>query len=213
MYNILIPIKQHSQRVPNKNFKIFKGKKLYQYVLEKYKKQKNVNLCVDTDSLQIQNYCLNNGIDFIKRKKNLCGHKVSMVEIIKNYLLERKIVGYFCQTHITTPFLEFNTIKKAYKHLKEYDCVVSCDYVYNRFWVKKNKHYQPINHDSKKLSQTQDLNPLIMENSCFYILKSDLFLKYNSRIYKNVFFHEVKLPENLDIDTKEDWKLIQNVNI
>lgn len=213
MYHIFIPIKQHSQRVPNKNFKIFKGKKLYQYVLDKYKEQKNVKLCIDTDSLEIQNYCLNNCIDFIKRKKHLIGHKISVVDLIKNYLIEKNIKGDFCQMHITTPYLELSTIKKAYKLLKKYNCVVGCNYIYNRFWIKTNKGYHALNHSPKKLLQTQDLNPVIMENSCFYIMKSDLFLKSNSRICKNPFFYEVKFPQNLDIDTKNDWKIISNVNI
>jgi CMP-N-acetylneuraminic acid synthetase len=212
-YQIFIPIKQKSQRVPNKNFKLFRNKKLYKYVLENFKKQKNAQICVDTDSSEIQEYCAENKIDFIKRKNYLRGHKVSVLDIIKNYIIEKNITGHFCQTHITNPFLEFSTIKKAYKFLDKYDCVVGSNYFYNRFWEKDNNIYKPINHNPKELIQTQDLSPLIMENSCFYILDAKLFLLNNSRVYKKTYFYELKFPENLDIDTKEDWKLISNVDI
>jgi CMP-N-acetylneuraminic acid synthetase len=213
MYKIFIPIKQQSQRVPNKNFRLFKNKKLYQYVLEKFNKDKSIKLCIDTDSKEIQEYCFENKIDFIKRKKHLCGHKISVVDIIKNYIVEKNITGNFCQTHITTPFLRISTIKKAYNFLNTHDCVIGSSYFYNRFWKKDKKAYVPINHDPNELVQTQDLPPLIMENSCFYILNSKLFLLNNNRTCQNPYFYEVKLPESLDIDTNEDWNLISNVNI
>jgi CMP-N-acetylneuraminic acid synthetase len=207
---LFIPIKQKSQRFPNKNFKIYRNKKLYQYVIEKYKKFDG-SICVDTDSKEIIEYCKYKKIDFIKRKPDLVGHDISVVDLIKNYIIEKNITGYLCQVHVTNPLLEYETIKNAYCFLKKYDCVVGANYIYNRFWIKNEFNYKPINHNPKKLIQTQDLKPLIVENSCFYILDSDFLLSNNTRIGNNPFFYEVKYPENIDIDTEEDWKLLLNV--
>ena len=51
---IFIPIKQNSQRVPKKNFRVFKSAPLYKHVLRKFNKH---NVFVDTDSQQILEEC------------------------------------------------------------------------------------------------------------------------------------------------------------
>ena len=50
--NIFIPIKHISQRVPNKNFRIFNGEPLYKHTLLKFL---DCNVFVDTDSEEIKN--------------------------------------------------------------------------------------------------------------------------------------------------------------
>ena len=47
MRNIFIPIKENSNRVPNKNFRAFGSKSLYEHTLDKLT---DFNVFVDTDS-------------------------------------------------------------------------------------------------------------------------------------------------------------------
>ena len=50
MNNIFIPIKEHSERVPNKNFRLFGDKPLYQHTIDKLS---DFNVFVDTDSIHL----------------------------------------------------------------------------------------------------------------------------------------------------------------
>ena len=59
-----------------------------------------------------------------------------------------------------------------------------------------------------KLEQTQDLPKYYEENSAFYIFQPNILLKTGNRIGQNPFFYELREPENLDIDTEEDWKKV-----
>jgi CMP-N-acetylneuraminic acid synthetase len=52
----LIPIKEHSERVKNKNFKLFTGKPLYHHILETLEHTYAVDeVIINTDSLVVKN--------------------------------------------------------------------------------------------------------------------------------------------------------------
>ena len=59
----IIPIKSHSERVKNKNFKKIGKKPLYKFMLEKVVKCNFDENYVDTDSNEIKEYCKDLGWD------------------------------------------------------------------------------------------------------------------------------------------------------
>lgn len=205
---IFIPIKKNSQRVIGKNFRKFNGIELYKYVINNFNKL-GYDIYVDTDSDEIFEFYKNSNINVVKRDKSLIGDDVSVVDLIKDLIIKNNINDYICQLHVTSPLLNIKTIKDAKKHLNKFDSVTGCDIIYNRFWKKEGDTYNPVNHDPNLLIQTQDLTPLYLENSTFYIFHSRDILITNQRISKNNHFYEVKYPENLDIDTEDDWDLIK----
>ena len=66
----IIPIKQNSQRVKNKNFKKINNIPLYELTLKKLKKCNFDEVYVDTDSDEIKKYCVKNKINIIHRLKS-----------------------------------------------------------------------------------------------------------------------------------------------
>jgi len=212
---IFIPIKQESQRVPNKNFRNFKNEFLYVHTLLKFKEH---DIFVDTDSYEILYNCEHderlNHVYAYPRKKELIGHKTSVCDLIENFINEFKINNEtICQLHVTTPLLLQNSINNAL-NLKingNYDSVVSCNKIQSRLWTKEEYGYLPVNHNPLKLEQTQDLRSIYEENSAFYIFNSDNFLKTKSRIGLNPLFYEMCFPENLDIDYESDWDILQKL--
>lgn len=210
---IFIPIKEVSQRVPNKNFRLINGIPLYKHFLYKLN---DYQVYVDTDSQKIiENIKKDLNLKHVKvyrRKKELEGHAVSVCDLIKNFInmynVENKNI---CQLHVTSPFLDMSTIKKASKKMLKYDSVVSCNVYQNRLWRKETYGYAPINHNPLKLEQTQDLPEYYEENSLFYIFNSNYFIKTNSRIGINPYFYACNHPENIDIDTEDDWKLVTSI--
>lgn len=206
---IFIPIKKNSQRVPGKNFREFKGKKLFSYVIDNLLSLE-FDIYIDTDSDEVIDYYVNNNkVKLINRKESLIGDDVSVVKLIKNCIEEYEINDYILQTHVTSPLLCPLSIKDAIQYLDKYDSVTGCDILYNRFWGKKDNNYHPLNHNPDELKQTQDLEPLYLENSAFYIFHSSNIIKKNKRISENNYFYEVKYPQNLDIDNESDWDLIK----
>jgi len=203
-----IPIKHVSQRVPNKNFRIFCNEPLYKHTLLKLK---NHIVFVDTDSKEIINEISKDPrmkhVSVYKRNSLLVGNRISVCDLIKDFVTRFDIKESITQIHITSPFLEIETLEKAYSKLKVHDSVVSCNEIRSRLWRKEQYGFCPVNHNPLKMEQTQDLPCLYEENSAFYMFYPDTIKTTGNRIGKNPKFYKINYPENLDIDTEEDWQI------
>jgi len=207
---IYIPIKENSQRVPQKNFREFKGKPLWEHTIDKLKGYKVV---VDTDSETIIESCKSKEwVVTYKRPKKLRGDKVSVVDLIKNYFDKNPTKEIIVQLHVTSPFFDVKHLEEVQKQIRlyNYDSVFSVDVIQNRFWRDEKYGLVPINHNPMKLEQTQDLPKYYMENSYLYAFKQSV-LKFGNRIGKNPKQIEIEFPYNLDIDTEKDWNLIKTL--
>ena len=113
----ILPMKAHSERVKDKNFKLLKGKPLYEWVLDTLLSCKEIDLIIiNTDAEKIiKNLPYKSKKILIReRAKELCGDLVSMNKIIYDDLtnVDAKI---YLMTHATNPFLSKTTIQKAYR--------------------------------------------------------------------------------------------------
>tara|TARA_R110002072_G_scaffold215571_1_gene372682 strand:+ start:3290 stop:3937 length:648 start_codon:yes stop_codon:yes gene_type:complete len=208
---IFVPIKENSQRVKNKNFREINSETLYERLIQKFS---NYEIYIDTDSERVfQETLVYDNVTPYYRDKNLIGDEVSVCDLISNFIKKFNISGNVCQLHVTSPFIQAKTIDNATMILNNgYDSIVSCNTIQSRFWKKEEYGYCPVNHNPIKLEQTQDLPELYEENSCFYMFDAENFLKTSNRIGKNPFFYDVSFPENIDIDTETDWKLVEELS-
>lgn len=215
--NILIPMKGHSERIPNKNLKLFLGKPLYHYVLKEVLKSMYVRtIHVNTDSKLIADDIKSNfkDVNCIMRPLNLVGDFVSMNKIIEFDLsqIEGEI---FFQTHSTNPLLKKETIDKAIEKYFEriennkYDSLFSVTRFQTRFYWKTG---EPVNHNPNELIRTQDLPIMYEENSNFYIFSRDSFnANEKKRIGKRPFLFEMDKIEATDIDKPEDFIIAEKL--
>ncbi|KPJ56698.1 acylneuraminate cytidylyltransferase [Parcubacteria bacterium DG_74_2] len=209
----LVPIKAHSERVPNKNIRSFAGKPLYYYILNSLLQNKYIQkIYVNTDSKIISRDVprISKKIKIIERPKKLRGDYVSMNNIIAHDLsqIDNK---YFLQTHTTNPLLTAKTINKAIEiffGLKNHDSLFSVTKLQTRLYDKK---WRAINHNPNKLIRTQDLLPIYEENSNLYIFSKDSFEKQHNRIGEKPYLFEINKLEAMDIDTEEDFKIAETI--
>lgn len=209
---IYIPIKHNSQRVYRKNFRRFDKEPLFKNTLLKYSSHK---VYVDTDSQEI-NDLINadkrlSHVTVFDRRENLRGDKISVCDLIRDFIIRFDIKEPVTQIHVTSPFLKEETVSAAFKYLSDYDSVVSCNAHNSRFWRKESYGYCPLNHNPVKMEQTQDLPTLYEENSAFYIFKPEVILELNSRIGKQPCFYPIDRIESTDIDTEDDWDFALNL--
>jgi CMP-N-acetylneuraminic acid synthetase len=210
----LLPMKGHSERVPNKNMRDFNDRPLYHAIMHTLLKSKYIEkVVIDTDSEIIKEDAkknFDNSVIIIDRPKEIQGGDVSM-NVIINYDLSQLDGDYFLQTHSTNPLLRVETLDKAIKtyfeNLNKYDSLFSVTRVQTRFY---DKNANPINHNSKELLRTQDLEPLYEENSNFYIFSKESFKNAgNRRIGLKPQIFEVNKLESVDIDEPEDFILAE----
>jgi len=208
----LVPMRHHSQRVPNKNFRDLAGKPLFHYIIDTLLECPEINrIVVNTDSQPIQKDIAQNykEVTVLVRPLELCADDVSMNEILL-YDTEHVPGDLYLQTHSTNPLLRAATISKAIREftarMSEYDSLFSVTRVQTRFW---DQFTRPINHDPDVLIQTQDLPPIYEENSCIYIFTADNLRQRRTRIGKKPLMFETPVQEALDIDEETDFQLAE----
>ena len=212
----LLPMKGNSERVPNKNMKLFNGRPLYCYILDRLLESSIIsNVIINTDSSKLKDDILQkykSKVKIIDRPNEICGDYISMNKIIehdiKNY--DKEI---FIQTHSTNPLLQKETLDSALIKMFEliqnetHDSIFSVTKTQKRFY---NQDITPMNHDPQMLV-TQHLKPIFEENSCFYIFTKKSFLFSNNRIGKKPYMFEIDKIEATDIDDPEDFIIAETL--
>lgn len=210
----LLPMKGNSERVPNKNMRVFDGSPLYHAIAKTLLASKYIDkVAIDTDSNTIANDAkkhFGDKVIIIDRPKEIQGDFVSMNDIIA-YDLSQLNSMHFMQTHSTNPLVKTDTINRAiecyFENLETYDSLFGVTKLQTRLYDKNAK---PINHNPQELLRTQDLEPLYEENSNFYIFSRTSFQNAQSkRIGLKPQIFEVTKLEAIDIDEPEDFTLAE----
>lgn len=204
----LVPMKGNSERVPNKNLKIFNGRPLYHLIVNSLLKSKYIDeVIINTDSDKISENVRENftNVRVIKRPKELHGDFVSMNKII-DYDLSNSDGEIYLQTHSTNPLLKTETIDNALeafiKNRGTFDSVFSVTKLQTRLYDKNGVAF---NHNPDELIRTQDLDPLYEENSNFFIFTKESFKKVNARIGISPKMFPMDKIEAIDIDEPQDF--------
>ena len=209
----LLPMKAHSERVPNKNIENFCGRPLYHTVLSALLQSEYIDkVIINTDNDIIKEDALKNfeRVVIVDRPKEIQGDFVSMNDIIA-YDLKQTEGEHFLQTHSTNPLLRPLTIDLAietyFKNLNQFDSLFSVTRLQTRLYWKDGS---PVNHNPDELLRTQDLPPVYEENSNFYIFSKKSFVDAGeSRIGLKPQMFEINKLEAVDIDEPEDWEIAE----
>jgi CMP-N-acetylneuraminic acid synthetase len=207
----LVPMKEHSERVPNKNIRDFCGKPLYHHILTSLEACPYISqIYIDTDSSFIANEAPKHfDVQIIDRPMELRSDFTPTNEIILYDL--SKIKGeYFLQTHSTNPLLRSETITRAIEkflhNLPKYDSLFSVTRLQTRLWDANGR---PINHDPGILLRTQDLPPIYEENSNMYIFTRDTLEARRNRLGERPLMFEIDPLEAYDIDEELDFQIAE----
>jgi CMP-N-acetylneuraminic acid synthetase len=207
----LVPMKHHSQRVPEKNYREIAGKPLFHYILQTLEQVPEIDLiCVDTDSIVIKQGILESfpAVKVIDRPLDLRADEIPMNRIIEH---DMSLIGaeVYLQTHSTNPLLKPQTISKAIDHYlknqNQHDSLFSVTRLQTRLYNQQGK---ALNHNPAELLQTQDLPPIFEENSCIYIFTEQGMIKSGHRIGNSPIMFEIDDAEAWDIDTLFDLQIV-----
>jgi N-acylneuraminate cytidylyltransferase len=215
MITALLPMKGHSERVPNKNMKPFAGMPLYHAIARTLSSCANISeILINTDSNIIAEDALLHfpKVRIIQRPVHLQGDFIPMNSII-GYDLDQSESDHFLQTHSTNPLLCASSIDKAieqyYAMLEKQDSLFSVTRLQTRLYREDGS---AINHNPDELLRTQDLPPVYEENSCFYIFsKSSFRAAGTKRIGRKPFMFELEKLEAVDIDEPADFVIAETL--
>lgn len=207
----LVPMKAESERVPQKNIRLFNGKPLYFHIIRALLDCPLVDeVVVNTDSQVLMDEIPRTfeRVTVIPRPVDLCGNRVPMNDILLHDV-ECVEADWYVQTHATNPLLRTETITAAIESMlssADHDSMFSVTPVLSRFWDSSGK---PINHDPKVLLRTQDLDPIYEENSNLYIFRAQTLKRLKSRIGERPLMFPIPREEAWDIDEELDFQVAE----
>ncbi len=210
--NIVIPVKKTSDRVKNKNFRVFhKKKSLFQLLIQKLQKSKYVkNIFISSNKTSIEKEVNSIGCKFIYREDKYCNNVIPWSEMIYHTVnsLPIDMEDDLAWCHTTTPLFDRydDAFKTYFKNLKSKNDGLVVVSSFNEFIVNENK--KPINYSWGPWHQySQNLEKLYTITGTMFASKKLNFLKNRYVISKNPLFYEISRYESLDIDDNYDFEL------
>ena len=212
----VIPARGGSKRILGKNIKIFNGKPIIAYSIEAaFKSNCFDQVIVSTDDDKIAEVAKKYGaqVPFV-RPDELSNDYVGTIPVIKHAIewMEDNInpIEHVCCLYATAPFIQSQTISKAYQQLKD----LRADYCFSvtSFSFPIQRAIKIVQGDKVNMfypehfnTRSQDLEEAYHDAGQFYWGKAQAF-KDESPLFSEVATPYV-LPRYLvqDIDTMEDW--------
>ena len=201
----IIPMKLNNSRLPQKNTKSFtNGEPLCSYILKTLLTIDKIDeVYVYCSNEAIKNY-LPEGVKYLKRSKSLDTDQTKMNEVLKAFA-EDVPADIYVMTHTTAPFISAQSIEKGIEAVASgmNDSSFSAKKLQDFLW----KGGTPFNYSLENIPRTQDLEPLYMETSGFYIYEAYVIKELGRRIGQTPYVVEVSEIEAIDIDEKEDFEI------
>jgi CMP-N-acetylneuraminic acid synthetase len=207
----LVPMRHHSERVPEKNYRIVAGRPLYAYILDTLLRCPEVGrIVVDTDSPTIRAGIADQfpSVEVLERPEHLRAGEAPMNEILWHDV-QAVPAEIYLQTHSTNPLLRAETLSAAIQAFRtdgEHDSLFGVSRLHTRLWAVDGR---PLNHDPGLLLRTQDLPPVYEENSCLYIFRRAGFLEHRNRIGRTPRLWEIDRIEAWDVDDEVDLQVAE----
>jgi CMP-N-acetylneuraminic acid synthetase len=211
----LLPMKGHSERVPNKNFRRLGGRPLFRWMLDTLLEVPGIaKVVINTDAgNRVLQHGLGNDERVVirDRRAEICGDLVSMNRVIEDDVRSVPADRYL-MTHTTNPLLSAGTVARAMEEFDRRIADASADSLFSVTRIQ-TRFYRadgsPINHDPDNLIRTQDLEPWFEEKSCVYLFTRESFAAAGARIGRHPALFETPRLESVDIDTEDDWRLVE----
>ena len=213
----VIPARGGSKRIPRKNIKEFNGKPIIAYSIETALKSNCFEkVIVSTDDTEIAEVAKKYGaqVPFI-RPTELSNDYAGTIPVIKHTIewLEghNNTIDNVCCLYATAPFVQADSIRKAYKKMKQEKadyCFTVTSFAFpiqraikitaeNRIEMFYPEHFE---------TRSQDLEESYHDAGQFYWGKAEAFKQQKPLFSKSATPYI--LPRYLvqDIDTHEDWR-------
>lgn len=210
----IVPMRHSSSRVLGKNYRPLAGKPLYRHVVESLLAANRVTeVVIDTDSDLLWEDAASHfpGVRLLERPPHLADEMVSMNDVLLN-TVKHVEADIYLQTHSTNPLLRPSSIDAAIDAFvegrPEHDSLFTVTPVHKRFWTSDGK---PVNHDPDRLLRTQDLPPIMEENSCLYIFEREVLEARRNRLGARPLLFPLDAEEAFDIDEELDLLVVGGI--
>ena len=203
-----VPIRLNSQRVEGKNLRELGGRPMMTYLLESLVAAENIDeVYVYCSNPVVESY-LPDGVEFLRRSESL-DQNTTLGREIYDAFTQQVEADIYILAHATSPFIRTSTIEQAVAAVEsgEHDSAFSAEKIQTFTWWQG----KPLNYSIESVPRTQDLEPIYIETSAFFVFVRDLWCREHRRIGKKPYIAVTDRIESMDIDNPDDFKLAEAI--
>lgn len=200
-------IKLNSERVPHKNTQPIGSKPLCYHILDTALQVKGIDeVYVYCSDEEVTKY-IPSGAKFLRRDAWLDGNEIRAKDTYTAFIHDVDDADVYIAMCTTSPFTEKATLENALNKVlyEGYDSAFTAKRMQTFAWYQG----QPINYKLSEVPRTQDMEPVFIETSAFFVFKKEIWTEHGRRIGFHPYIQEVGDVEAIDIDTMEDLKFAQ----
>jgi|TARA_B100000287_G_scaffold432825_1_gene493057 N-acylneuraminate cytidylyltransferase len=205
----IIPVREGSQRVKNKNIKPFAGKTLLELKIETLKKVDGLDeIIVTSDSLVMLDMAKKLDVTTHLRDDYYASNEVNNSDFMYN-LATITDSEYIMYSPCTSPLLSSETITECIYKFRNSDveCICTVTSQKHHMWLEG----KPLNYDPKNSPNSQNLPDIYSMNYGCCILSKEDMLEMRNVVTMNPTFHITDEIESIDIDTEFDFMVAEFV--
>jgi CMP-N-acetylneuraminic acid synthetase len=199
-----VPMKMANERLPNKHFLPLAGRPLLVHVFESLLRVDGLSAIYAWTSDASAQQHLPQGVTFVKRDQRFDGREVKGLELFNGFAADVPADLYLL-AHATAPFLQPATMRRGLDGVLsgEHDSALSVRRIQTYCWHRG----RPVNYEPTDIMRTQDLQPVFVETSGFYVYSREDISRRHRRIGDRPLFVEVSEWEAIDIDWPQDYEM------
>ena len=209
----LVPVREDSERVKNKNFKPFVDDKSLLELKIDHLRQSNCfdHIYVSSDSEKVKKLAIDNGVEYLPRASEMCQSHVIWADVVEHIMGTIPGDPIVTWALTTSPLFRnySNALKKFIDCDGEYDSLVS---VLPKKSFFLNKYGKGINYNlgywhpySQQLETYYEVT-----GACYIGRKSDM-AKWKYWFGIKPYLFEVSVRESIDVDTLDDFQFARDI--
>ena len=203
-----VPIRLNSKRVESKNLRLLAGKPLMCYVMKTLVSVPSIDevYCYCSDGGVVP--LLPEGVRFLRRDKLLDSDQ-TLGQDIYDAFVSQVDADIYVLAHATSPFVRATTVAEALSHVVDgsHDSAFSVERMQTFAWYEG----RPLNYRLSDIPRTQDIEPVYVETSAFFIFRRQVWTKMHQRIGRSPYMAVVDRVEGVDIDWPEDFEFAERI--
>ena len=203
-----VPIRLNSRRVAGKNLRLPGGRPLMTYILDTLRDCERIDetyvYCSDPDIARH----LPDGVKFLRRDPALDSDSTLGEEIYDAFTREVD-ADIYVLAHATSPFIRRATVDDAVARVGsgEYDSAFSAERIQTFAWYEG----RTLNYSPERVPRTQDLEPVFVETSAFFVFRREVWRDMRRRIGLRPYMAVTDRIESMDIDYPDDFRLAEAI--
>lgn len=199
-----VPVKLNSQRLPHKNILPIDGHPLCWHICNTLNNVEHID--------EVFVYCSDENVKSYLPEKTKVKIRPKFLDedVVKGFDIYREFIkevdaDIYVLAHTTSPFIKKSSIENSLEKVitGDNDSAFSAERIQTFAWYKG----KPINYDLNDVPRTQDMEPIWVETSAFFIFRKEIFTEHKRRIGFNPYIQEVSGIEAVDIDEKKDYEM------